>query len=419
MAEASIVRQESTRLPYQVIFKQLTPDRLMVQIGGGVKDVLFGTAFLLPGLAIMLIGFHIVSLSGENFMINGAPLFGLFGLPFFLAGSAIICYRRWLLFDLGRGELVIEFGLLTPMFRRARSLVEFTSVTIELQVQSTSGGDTSQSSGYYSYPVVLTTGTHGNALTVNNRATYPQAYSQAATIAKFLGLPVRDQSTDHPVEITPDDLSHPLRTRLREDTAQKQLAAPAKLRSHVDESSSSSRIIIPGKTNNSRIDSFMPFVATAALIILLIILRIYFKSAHLPVVLQYWMMGLVVLFGGVPILVMLKNDWIDRHTSLVVSVKNQGIRVEERCGKRTRYLIMFPIEEIIDIDYSIVEDRRKSRFSGRVLRKIIGSKGIILKTKIGLYTFGAGLPDAEIEYLALVVEKALRLVLIQSEKLKR
>lgn len=414
MAKASIVPQKSTSLPSRVIFKQL-PGRLIVLIGGGVKDVLFGTAFLLPGLALMLIGFHIVPVSGENFLINGVSVLGWFGVPFFLAGSAVICYRRWLMFDLGRGELVIKFGLLTPMFRRERSLREFTSVTIALQVQSVSSGD-GHSSGYYEYPVVLTTGAHGNALTVNDRATYPQAYFQAATIAKFLGLPVRDQSTDHPVEITPADLARPLRTRLRADEAtQQQLATPAALRSQIEASPNGSRISIPGKTNNSRMDSLVPFIATVAIIIFLIILRTCFQSAHIPAVLQYWMMGLAALFGGVPVLVMLTNDWVDRRTNIVVSVDNQGIRVEECRGKRTRNKMMFPIEDIIDIDYNLVEDRRRSKFSGSVLGKIIGSKGIMLKTKIGLYSFGAGLPDAEVAYLAMVVERALSLALMQLE----
>ncbi len=38
---------------------------------------------------------------------------------------------------------------------------------------------------------------------------------------------------------------------------------------------------------------------------------------------------------------------------------------------------------------------------------LLDSKGVSVKAKSDLYSFGTGLPDAEVKYLATVVKKAL------------
>lgn len=219
-------------MSHRVIVKQLAPDCMQIVIGGGWPSAI-GAVFLLPGLALMLIGFHGIPISGEDFMVNGVPVLGLFGLPFFLVGGSLICWRRWLTFDLSRRSLVLQSGLLAPMTGKERALREFTSVNLYRQIQSSSSGSgQTQFAEYYS--VQLTASTSRQSLIINNYNAYGDAYGLAEKLANFLGLPISDATSDHLLEIPPAEVEHPLQARLRADASiMRQSAAPAMLRSQV------------------------------------------------------------------------------------------------------------------------------------------------------------------------------------------
>lgn len=397
-----------TSTPNRVIFSYVAANRLEVLIGGGIKFILFGAIFFVPGLALMLMGFSILHVADTDAKINGVPVLGLFGLLFFLVGSAVSCYRRWLTFDLSRRSLTIESGMLIPMFRRERNVAEFISISIQHQIQTdSSGGRSSQAIDVY--PVILIGRDKGNDFIFNAQATYAQAYTQAATLAKFLDLPIRDISTDHPLDIAPSDLAHPLQARLQADAAiDPLLNAPAMERIHIDESPTGALVTIPYV---SKITLMNYVVVAVAILAITIFLTICFNIAHPSSGFRYIVIGCAVLIGSIAILVQLIKVWIARHSSTVLTIDSHAFRVEERCGKRTRSTVVIPIADIIDIDYSVVNDPRRSKFSGSILRDIVGSKGITLKTKVGLYNFAAGLPDNEVEYIYSLIEKALRGVL--------
>jgi len=385
-------------------------------IGGGWASSAFGAVFLLPGLALMMIGFHLIPISGEDFMVNGVPVLGLFGLPFFLVGGSLICWRRWLTFNLSRRSLVIQSTVLVPIISKERILQEFTAVAIYRQIESSSSGNgPTQFVEYYS--VQLIARTIGDTLIINNYNAYGDAYGLAAKLAAFLSVPVSDIASDHPVEIAPADVAHPLQARLRADAADmQQCVKPATLRSQVTESPDGVRISIPGQ-RSSRFMYLLVLVITAvgAAVFLPIFLKTFAVSGHTPAFIQYPMIGGVVLILGYSLLSLLKHDLIASLSSTVVSIDRQRLSIEKRRGKRIRKAVLLPIPDILDIDYNVVNDRRKPHSSG-LLGMATGSRGITVKAKTGLYTFGAGLPDAEVEYLASVVEKALRATLIQAVK---
>jgi len=398
---------QGSTIPNRVIFKHLAPDRLKVEIGGGWPISMFGLVFLLPGLAIILIGLGIIPiLDGDA---HGMRWYALFGLCFFLPGASVICYRRWLTFDVRRGVLVSESRLLIPMLRQERRLQEFSSVTILSQVTSVSSSNGGSRPVKY-YPVILATGTPGNGFIVNGCATYQQAFALAATLAEFLGLPVRDLSTDHLLAIAPTDLAHPLQARLRADATLQQQAAPATLLSQVEESPAGALISIPDKTGKSCMNPFVLSLFIFAAFLFIATLVTCLEPSHPRAVIQNLMLGPAVLCTGVAVLVTLRNDWIARHSSTVVLIDQQGITIEERRGKRTRKRVVVPLADMIDIDYKLDVDFRRSK--GSKWGTFSGSEGVCLKTKNGLFTFGAGLPDAEVEYLAMVVERALWAVVV-------
>lgn len=399
-----------TKLPNRVIFSYLTPNRLKVLIGGGIRSILFGTSFCLPGAVALLVGFYIAHIFNSDFFINGGLVIVLPALSSFLVGGSLISYRRWMTFDLRRRSLTIESGILVPMFQRERNLSEFTSVSIQQWYYE-------EYKFIHVYSVILATRVKGNDFTVNDQATYSQAYTQAATLAKFLDLPVKDFSTDHLLEITPTDLEHPLQARLRVDTVTTlSLKAPSVLRSHIEESPDGIRISIPCEPNNPLISFVVPALAILPITIFFSMLRVYFQSEHISAVLQFVVMGCLALLGCFAVLMLFRSDWMARHSCTVVSIDSHDVRIEKCYGKRTQDIVCIPFADIIDIDSRTVDDRRQLWFTGSILRSTFASKGITLKTKMGLHTFGAGLPVIEIEYIYSLITKALRSILASMEK---
>lgn len=386
-----------TSTPNRVIFSYVAANRLDVFIGGNIKSIiLLGAILCVPGLALMLVGFNILPVFGTDAPINGVFAFGMCGLVLFLLGSLVSCYRRWLTFDLSRRSLTIESGMLVPMFQRERNLSDFSLVSIHHE-SVRGAGDI--------YPVILTARETGNDYSVNRGATYAQAYIQAATLAKFLDLPIWDISSGHSLEIAPSDLAHPLQVRLQADTAIDPLRnAPAMKRIHLEESPTATLITVPHLSKITQENYFV-----VAIVILAVAMILITKPGSLEF--KFIMTGIFALIGGIVILVYLIILWIARYSSTVVAIDNHALRIEERCGKLTRHTVVIPIADIIDIDYSVVNDRRRSKFSGGILGKLDGSQKITLKTKMGLYTFAAGLPDNEVKYCYSLIEKALRKVL--------
>jgi hypothetical protein len=110
-----------------------------------------------------------------------------------------------------------------------------------------------------------------------------------------------------------------------------------------------------------------------------------------------------------------------------------GIRIDERGAWRTRTLASLAAPQILDIDFStsasLIDSAKRaavqrtrdaghsvdasSSAAARVeklvnqLSRFATGKGVTIKTRQGLTTFGQGLPDQEIRYLHSVVRRAL------------
>ena len=106
--------------------------------------------------------------------------------------------------------------------------------------------------------------------------------------------------------------------------------------------------------------------------------------------------------------------------------------MEERGAMRTR-ITDIPADMILDIDYGTTASRMESaRQRGAAVRSVsvvrgsesairnvqlprwvsflgslVPSKGVILKTRRGVFTFGSGLPDEEVLYLHDRVKRAV------------
>jgi len=160
-----------------------------------------------------------------------------------------------------------------------------------------------------------------------------------------------------------------------------------------------------------------------------------FFSTPRPLALIEWIFFslLFVGFGVLPAASVVSRWLRSRVGRTIVTVTPQELRVQARGIFRTRTVTTVSASEILDVDYSTKESmmisaRRNAEAETATMRKIPSSaatsgpstewvfgvlswflkgKGIIVKTRTGLTTFGEGLADDEIQYLHAIVRRAL------------
>ena len=160
-----------------------------------------------------------------------------------------------------------------------------------------------------------------------------------------------------------------------------------------------------------------------------------FLSTPRPLAPIEWIF-IALLFAGFGVLpaASVVGRWIrSRVGRTIVTVSTQELRVQERGIFRTRTVAALSASDILDVDFSTKESmvtsaRRNAEAETATMRKIpsasaaagpntewvfgvlswfLKGRGIIVKTRKGLTTFGEGLADDEIQYLHGVVRRAL------------
>jgi hypothetical protein len=120
-----------------------------------------------------------------------------------------------------------------------------------------------------------------------------------------------------------------------------------------------------------------------------------------------------------------------RRGATIVLVSTRGLRIQERGAWTTKTVAAFDAADILDVDYSSRDSsaasaRRAAEQQARkaypsaeptlhprierllaALTRFARGKGVTVKTRTGLTTFGRGLDDAEVRYLYSVVRRAL------------
>jgi hypothetical protein len=159
----------------------------------------------------------------------------------------------------------------------------------------------------------------------------------------------------------------------------------------------------------------------------------FFRQSQTPDVVGWIFNGfLVTAFGILPAIAALNAYRRSRRGRTIVTVSTEGIRIEERGAWRTNQVASLPATDILDLDYStrasFVDSARRSAeqkvFDAghspsavtvgprterilNALSSLAKGRGLTVKTRTGLTTFGQGLADDEIQYLYSVVRRAL------------
>jgi hypothetical protein len=221
-------------------FRQTSYAVLEIRDGGGIM-MLFGLLFLLAGAAIVapFSGLLPLQLAPDGKWTQFG--FVLMGLAFVIVGTVFVFGRQWLTIDLSRGLVVVQYGVLVPMRTRQRSLSEFSGVSLR-RVR----GD---SESVDRFPVQFHART-GHHFTISRPSNFGEARQQAEYLARWLRLPLTDETTDRGTTVAAQHAGDSLRERFQAETAEAAAPQPPqRMRSQVFESDREVKIVIPGQGN--------------------------------------------------------------------------------------------------------------------------------------------------------------------------
>lgn len=403
-------------------FRLIAGDKLEIREGGGCMS-LFGAPFLAAGVFLILVGAGIVPLENEAELPAWAwPVFVLMGLVFFAAGTGLVFGRSRTVIDAGRGSIMRQWGLLVPFKRKDLNLHDYDAVIIRL--------DAGDSESVDRYRALLRSQHRGDDLTLYSSTEYIESRDRAAYVARFLGIPLKDQSTYHESVIDPARANEPIREHIPSNGLQQDsMTEPAGMQSRIYESGTTIRFTIPGQ-GFSPVMLLQFFIPAGILTFIVPSVVSFFRHTHTPPLVQIFFLGvLVLMFGVIPLLscIHMVLSAIKGRTNVTATAT--GIVIEETTAWRTR-TTRIHADDILGIDYGtaansmeafrISATRSGNPYAGKdvqaappqswlqaLLSGLVKSKGITVKSKKGIFTFGAGLPDEEVIYLYGIVTRAL------------
>jgi hypothetical protein len=406
-------------------FRLVAPDRLQIKEGGGCLS-LFGLPFLLAGIFVVLIGVRIVPMSNAADVPAWAwPLIFLMGLVFVVVGGGLVLGRGWITLDAGRGTLRREWGLLVPLRGKEQRVDGYDAVLLRFAAGDSDSADR--------YPVLLRARSGGTDYALSSSTQYGESRERAAAVAKILNLPLVDASTDHESIRNPDRVDATLQERLCSgEDASAEAARPLRMQCQVRESSRAVEIALPGP-------GFKPSTLIGPVISIAILgylapgLLEFFQRTRTPETVQIVFFAVATLILVVfPLMGVVNAVVLAKRGGSLVTASPEGIVIEERSAwrvKTTRVLAA----DILALDYGTADTAFRSARRGAedrlaqagqripslpgpgrevprwlgLLRRLTTSKGIIVKSRKGLLSFGAGLPDDEVRYLHGAVARAL------------
>jgi len=218
---------------------------------------------------------------------------------------------------------------------------------------------------------------------------------------------------------------------LHEGAADSDLVRPADARSQVTRGQGDVTIVIPARP-------WPAFLLVTGLIPITIPLVIgppvatFFRQSQTPAPVAWAFLGFLTLFFGIIPTTMIVTAFLrSRRGATIIEVSKHELRLHERGAWTTKTVASLDASEILDVDYSSRESSVASAkraaerqvlqaypsaspdVSPRVeriraaLTRFAQGKGVTLKTRSGLTTFGRGLGDAEVRYLYSIVRRAL------------
>jgi len=402
----------------------VTPDRLQIREGGG-RLALFGLPIFAAGVIMILTVLGVVPFRSATPMPALAlPMLVLMAVAFTAVGGTFLFGRTWTTVDASQRMVIKEWGLIVPLWSRAFSLDSCSTVTLGFVRGDSDTADR--------FPVALRTSSSAE-LSLCSFSTYEGSRACAVAVARHIQMDVEDASTDHPLRLPPGQADEPFRHAAWTKRASGSGAErPSDARSEVSRDADGVRIVIPRPRRHPFVFALglipiaIPLVAAAPL-------ATFFRQTQTPAPVAWVFLGfLVTFFGLLPAMSALNAFLRARRGATIVFASPQGIRIQERGAWRTTMVATVAGSDILDVDYgtrgsATASARRaaeqrvaESSPSGSaalgprterllaVLATLVPGRGLTIKSRHGLTTFGEDLKDDEVLYLYSVLLRALR-----------
>lgn len=392
--------------------------RMVFKSGGGCLTF-FGLPFFCAGLFLVLTVLGVVKPKNADEIAGGARV-GMFlmGLAFTSVGAGLSFGRKWVVVDKVGKRATERWGLLVPMKSREHRLSDYDMVGLSLQTGKKNSPDT--------YPVELLPRDQGKRLVLEASSEYATSLAQAEAVAKFLDLPLKDRSGGGEVLIDPDDMGLSFAERAKEEEGEAWAARPPELRTRVRHEGRAVVLEIPGPGP----DLSMILGAAVPIVVALWFgshLLTMFREGNAPDFVRYIFFGFLgFFFMLLPLLGLLRKLLRAGRNQAVVRADARGLSISgPGAGKKGE--VEIPASDIVGVDAPDLGKllrsgiRSRSRalrpgdpFSGEPpawltgLARLVPSKGVVVRSRKGIFTFGRGLAPAEIAYLRSLVVQALQ-----------
>ena len=232
--------------------------------------------------------------------------------------------------------------------------------------------------------------------------------------------------------MSPGEAERSIRQRASDGAHEETVPRPAGARSEVSRESGGVRIVVPQPRMHPVAMAF-GLVPIAIPVVLASWLMEFFRRTQTPGVVGWaFIAWLAFLFGFLPAMTVVNAFRRSRRGGTIVHVSPKGIEIQERGAWRTRSTATHEASDILDVDYSTRDSAAASAREaaeqealastgsdaaavGPRMERLLAwvtrfakARGLTIKTRTGLTTFGAGLEDDEIRYLHSIVRQALR-----------
>ncbi len=403
-------------------WRKLSPEVLEVRTGGGCLS-LFGLPFLAAGLFMAGGSLGVLPVKFDDGGNAWARLvMFLMSVPFVAVGGGLWLGRHWIRVDLGRQTVTDLRGLLVPLRHKEQPLFPLDAVVLR---HTPGDSDTAES-----FSIQLRgTGTADRQLA--SSSDFGAARAQAIELARFLRVPLVDDSGPRAVTLSAEAADMSWADRMRVQAAPlAPLSRPVQLTSTLDLAPGTVTIDIPGPP--LRATAFLGVLIPFAILAYAVpSLSEFFHRTKTPSFVGGAFLGfLFLVFGVIPALSAVSTVVGARRRRTRVIATPGGVTIEERAAWRTKTTRiegsdLYEVElgtrallaratqqeagervERVQHQLSTAAREHTLRWADR-LAAMTSSRGITLKAKHGLLTFGAGLPDEELAYLHALLQRAL------------
>lgn len=374
-----------------------------IRKGGGCLT-LFGMPFLLAGLAVIAgsLGFF-----GQR-PPDISALFGvLFGLAFTTVGAMIAFWRGGVKID-RHGTVTSWWGLIGPWKTTDRRLTDFQAVRIAKEVRN------SNNSTYTIYPVRIASN-RVDDVKIQESQKYEDSRQLAERLAKFTSLPLIDASSGSEVVRQPDHLDMSLKDQLRTTGPGELPDPPPNLRSTIRKKGRDIMIEPPQQS--------APWLAGLLVIPFIIIpfimMGIFFSmfknSGNQG---TQWLIFAFPVIATLPLILLWKRKTAAFTTTqrLIVSPeqgirlesvrKNGVVQVKNKLSAHELEEIVVPKQDIQSLAGDHGADTQIPEFV-KAIAAATGKTGMVLRGDTGAIVFGGTLDREELLYLERLIKHTL------------